>query len=214
MTAGSTGPHRGCSRSPSGQQVHAGDFIEAEGEGGHGAPARPHVRRQALPGRGALPRGDPGHPRSLRRAHPDLDQRRRGDDRRAVRTVDAHQHGRARGELAHRSARGQRQDLRRRFQAIGRDPRQGAARASGVRAGHSGAADAEGGERRDHHRGRRLRRASVRRLRRQRPEADGHAAGSGRRVSQVHSAVRRCRQSGRYYRRRTAEDLPTSRLRR
>ena len=36
-----------------------------------------------------------------------------------------HEHGRARGELAHRRAGRQRQDLRRRAQAVGRDPRAG-----------------------------------------------------------------------------------------
>ena len=71
-----------------------------------------------------------------------------------------------------------------------------------------GAADAEGRERRDHHRRRRLGRAAVRRVRRQRPQADGDAAGPRRGVPQVHPAVRRRRQSGRHHRRRAAEDLP------
>ena len=59
-----------------------------------------------------------------------------------------HKHGRARGELAHRRAGRQRQDLRGRAQAVGRDPRAEPARHARVRARDSGAADAQGRERR------------------------------------------------------------------
>jgi acyl-CoA synthetase (NDP forming) len=58
----------------------------------------------------------------------------------------------------------------------GRDPREGAARDARVRARDPQAADAQGRERRDHHRRRRLGRAAVRRVRRQRAQADGDAA--------------------------------------
>ena len=85
---------------------------------------------------------------------------------------------------------------------------QGAARHARVRARDSGAADAEGRERRHHHRRRRLGRAAVRCVRRQRPDADGDAARSRRGVPQIHSAVRRGGQSGRHHRRRAAEDVP------
>ena len=94
------------------------------------------------------------------------------------------------------------------LQAVGRDPRAQPARPAGVRARRPGAAHAQGRERRHHHGRRRLGRAAVRRVRRQRPEADGDAARSRRRVPQVHPAVRRGRQSGRHHRRRAAEDLP------
>ena len=63
----------------------------------------------------------------------------------------------------------------------------------------------EGQQRRHHHRRRRIGRAAVGCLRGQRPVADGDAAGSGCRVPQVHSAVRRGRQSGRHHRRRAAD---------
>ena len=76
-----------------------------------------------------------------------------------------------------------------------------------IRARHAGAADAEGRERRHHHRRRRLGRAAVGRLRRQRTVADGDPARSRCGVPQVHPAVRRCRQSGRYHRRRAADHL-------
>ena len=76
--------------------------------------------------------------------------------------------GRRQGrELAHRRARRQRQDLRGRVQPVRRDPRPLTARHAGIRPRHSGAADAEGRERRHHHRRRRLRRAAVGRLHRQ-----------------------------------------------
>ena len=74
------------------------------------------------------------------------------------------------GQLAHRRARRQRQDLRGRAQAVRRDPRPVAARPARVRARRPGPADAEGRERRHHHRRRRLGRAAVGRLRRQRAE--------------------------------------------
>ena len=83
-----------------------------------------------------------------------------------------------------------------------------AARHARVRARRADAADAQGRERRDHHRRRRLGRAAVGRLRRQRPVADGDAAGPRRGVPQVHPAVRRGRQPGRHHRRRAADDLP------
>ena len=58
---------------------------------------------------------------------------------------------------------------------------------------------------RHHHRRRRLGRAAVRRLRRQRPEAaQADARRPRRRVPQVHPAVRRGRQPGRHHRRRAA----------
>ena len=61
---------------------------------------------------------------------------------------------------------------------------------------------------RDHHRRRRLRRAAVGRLRRQRPEAaEADAGRPRRRVPQVHPAVRRGRQPGRHHRRRAADHL-------
>jgi acyl-CoA synthetase (NDP forming) len=56
--------------------------------------------------------------------------------------------------------------------------------------------------------GRRLGRAPLRRLHRQRPVSDGDAGRSRRRLPQVHPALRRCRQPGRHHRRRAAEDLP------
>ena len=59
-----------------------------------------------------------------------------------------HQHGRARRELAHRRARRQRQDLRGRAQAVGRDPRAAPARPARVRARDSDPAHAQGRERR------------------------------------------------------------------
>ena len=120
-----------------------------------------------------------------------------------------HEHGRARGELAHRRARRQRQDLRGRAEAVGRHPRQRAAR-------HA-----------------RISRARFRSCPRPRARtcviitgaggsgvllsdacvdnglnADGDAARPRRGVPQVHPAVRRGRQSGRHHRRRAAEDLP------
>ena len=52
----------------------------------------------------------------------------------------------------------------------------------------------------------------VGRLRRQWPLADEDAAGPGRRVSQIHSALRRRRQSGRHHRRRTADALMRTRF--
>ena len=69
-------------------------------------------------------------------------------------------------------------------------------------------ADAQGRERGDHHRRRRLGRAAVRCLRRQRPEAaQAHARGPGRGLPQVHPAVRRGRQPGGHHRRRAAHHL-------
>ena len=119
-----------------------------------------------------------------------------------------HEPRRARGELAYRRARRQRQDLRRRAAPVGRHPRAGPARHARVRPRDAGTRDAEGRERRHHHRRRRLGRAAVGRVRRQQAHADGDAAGSRRRIPQVHSAVRRSGQSGRHHRRRAAEDVP------
>ena len=93
------------------------------------------------------------------------------------------------------------------FNAVRRDPRPLAAATARIRPRHAGAADAEGRERRHHHRRRRLRRAAVGRLRRQRPVADGDAAGSRCGVPQIHPAVRCGRQSGRHHRRRAADHL-------
>ena len=76
-----------------------------------------------------------------------------------------------------------------------------------IRARRAGVADAEGREHPDHHRCRWLRRAAVGLLCRQRPVADGDAAGPRRRVPQVHPAVRRGRKSGRYHRWRAADHL-------
>ena len=76
-----------------------------------------------------------------------------------------------------------------------------------IRARRAGAADAEGRERADHHRRRRLGRAAVGLGGRQRSVADGDAAGSRRGVPQVHPAVRRGRQPGRHHRRRAADHL-------
>ena len=73
--------------------------------------------------------------------------------------------------------------------------------------GAAAAADAEGRERRHHHRRGRLRRAAVRRLRRQRPVADGHPAGPRRGVPRVHPAVRRGGQPDRHHRWRAAVDV-------
>src|SRR5579871_5228464 len=80
-------------------------------------------------------------------------------------------------------------------------------RSAGVRALSADHGGAQGRERADHHRRRRLGRAALGRLRRQRAQVDGDAARSRRRVSQVHPAVRRGRQSGRHHRRRAAHDL-------
>ena len=115
------------------------------------------------------------------------------------------------GQLTHRRARGQRQDLRRCVPAVGRDSRAFAARDARVRPRASHPADAQGRQHRDHHRRRRLRRAAVRRGRGQRPVADGDAAGPRCGVPQVHPAVRRGGQPGRHHRRRAAEDLPEHR---
>ena len=71
--------------------------------------------------------------------------------------------GAARGQLAHRRARRQRQDLRRCAAAVGRHSRALAARDARVRARASDAADAQGREHRHHHRRGRLGRAAVRR---------------------------------------------------
>ena len=73
-----------------------------------------------------------------------------------------------------------------------------------------GAADpahAQGRERCHHHRRGRLGRSAVGCVRRQRPDADGDAAGPRRGISQIHSALRRGRKPGRHHRRRAAEDL-------
>ncbi|MGY3466230.1 putative CoA-binding protein [Bradyrhizobium sp. LM6.11] len=86
--------------------------------------------------------------------------------------------------VAHRRARRQRQDLRGRPGAVRRDPRPLAAAAARVRARRAGAADAQGRERPDHHRCRRLGRAAVGLLRRQRPVADDRC----RRISMRPSA--------------------------
>ncbi len=75
--------------------------------------------------------------------------------------------GAKRGELAHRRARRQRQDLRRRAAPVGRDPRQVAARSARLRARRADPADAQGRERRHHHRRRRLGRPALGRMRRQ-----------------------------------------------
>ena len=94
------------------------------------------------------------------------------------------------------------------LQAVRRDPRAQPAPDAGVLARRADPADAQGRERRDHHRRRRLGRAAVRRLRRQRPEAaQADARRPGRRVPQVHPAVRRGRQPGGHHRRRAAHHL-------
>ena len=82
------------------------------------------------------------------------------------------------------------------------------ARPARVCARAAGAADAQGRERRHHHRRGRVGRAAVGCVRRQRAQADGDAGRSRRRVPQIHPAVRRRGQSGRHHRRRAAEDLP------
>ena len=77
-----------------------------------------------------------------------------------------------------------------------------------LRRGVPDPAHAQGRERGDHHRRRRLGRAAVRRLRRQRPEAaQADARRPGRRLPQVHPAVRRGRQPGGHHRRRAAHHL-------
>ena len=105
--------------------------------------------------------------------------------------------GAKRGQLAHGRARGQRQDLRRCAQAVGRDSRAFAARDARVRARASHPADAQGRQHRDHHRRRRLRRAAVRCGRGQRPVADGDSAGPrcGVQASSFRRSVRRATRS-------------------
>jgi acyl-CoA synthetase (NDP forming) len=84
----------------------------------------------------------------------------------------------------------------------------GVVRAPGLNAGAARAAGAERRERRDHHRRGGIRCAALRRVLEQRPDADGDAVRPGRRVPQVHPAVRRGREPGRHHRRRTAGDVP------
>ena len=119
-----------------------------------------------------------------------------------------HRGGRRRCQLAHRRAGRQRQDLRRRAAAVRRDPRPQPAPDAGLRARRADPAHAQGRERGDHHGRRRLRRAAVRRLRGQRPEAaQADARRPGRGLPQVHPAVRRGRQPGGHHRRRAAHHL-------
>ena len=115
------------------------------------------------------------------------------------------------GVVAHRRARRQRQDLRGRAQAVRRNPRPQLAPTLGVRTRRAGAAHTDRRERADHHRRRRLRRAAVGFGGRQRPVADGDAAGPGRGVPQIHPTIRRGRQSGRHHRWRAARSPMSTR---
>ena len=75
----------------------------------------------------------------------------------------------------------------------------GAQRDARVRAGASRASDAQGRQRRHHHRRGRLGCAALGRHRRQRPEPDGDPRGSGRRLQGVHPALRRRGQPDRHH---------------
>ena len=149
-----------------------------------------------------------GRPRVCRSCEALVEEEARGDAE-----GRPHQPGRARREFAYRRPRRQRQDLRRRVEAVGRDPRAQPARSARIRPRDSGAAHTQGRERDHHHRRRRLRCAAVRCVRRQRPVTDGDATRSRCRVSQIHPAVRRCGQPGRHHRRRAAEDLSGNTIR-
>ena len=124
-----------------------------------------------------------------------------------------HRDGRARRAIAYRGAGRQRSNLRRRAAPERRGARDEPQRHARVRAMPADSAHAQGRERPDHHRRGRLGRAALRRLRGQRTQADGDAAGPRRGLPQVYSAVRRGGQSGRYNRRRAADDLSATRSR-
>mgnify|MGYP003694456711 CR=1 FL=1 len=121
--------------------------------------------RQHAHHRAAL-RGPEGRPRVRRSGQARVEEEagRRAQGR-------THLPGLQGGQLAHRRARGQRQDLRRCAPAVGRHSCALAARDARVRTRASDPADTEGRQHRHHHRRGRLRRAAVRRGRGQRPVA-------------------------------------------